>query len=151
MHAVAAQPCALVEAVPGTSRQLHDDERVEDGALRWRAAERQLELHRLAHVDSVERPHPALSAQVVQALGRCRGDDEDGPAAPADLGLKRAPVERIEAGARPPPPDAAQKHRHCRQPGRWRLEDDDRDPGRDRSGQAELVKAPEVREHKTET
>ena len=57
VDAVAAKPRAFVEAVLRPRRQLHDDERVEDGALRRRAAEVQLELCRLVDRATVERSH----------------------------------------------------------------------------------------------
>ena len=47
VHAVAAQPGALVEPVLGPARRPDDGEHLEDRALRRRAAERELELNAL--------------------------------------------------------------------------------------------------------
>ena len=48
VHSLPAQPAPLVEAVRRPARQAHDDKRVDECALRRRAAERQLELDALA-------------------------------------------------------------------------------------------------------
>ena len=84
MDAVAAKPGALVEPVLRARRKLHDDERVEHRALRRRAAERQLELHRL--VDRQRRRKVrawpcARSANCPSTDGR--RDDDRRPAARA--------------------------------------------------------------------
>src|SRR5947199_153566 len=44
-HPVSSQPRSLVEAVLGPARQPHGANSLEHGALRWRSAQRKLELN----------------------------------------------------------------------------------------------------------
>src|SRR5207248_6911874 len=56
MDSLTPQPAALVEAVLRAARQVDDAEQADDGALRWCASERQLELNRFLDTKSLEAP-----------------------------------------------------------------------------------------------
>src|SRR5439155_14862179 len=126
VHAVATKPGPLVETVRRAARRLEDDQRIDHGAHRWRAAERKLELDGLADGQAGEAPHEASRADVEAARPRRRRDDHGRSTGATDLGAERAAVERVEAHAPPPPAGAGRE-----QP----------DPGEARAGRSDAARS----------
>ena len=94
------------------------------GALRRRAAERQLELHRLARRAAAERPRPALGARIENCPAAGGAVTTTiAPARPADLRQEGAPVERVEPLARPPPAEQREHQPRAAPAARRRVDD----------------------------
>ena len=130
----------------GPGRQLHDDERVEDGALRRGAAEVELELCRLVDRATVERSHVALRAEIELAFDRRRRDHDAHAAGMADLGGEWASVERVETGARPPPAGEPEQQRERADADDRRVDEDRDEAGERGEHERDPVEAPDVRE-----
>src|SRR5471032_160041 len=125
VDALPAQEGALVEAVRRATRQSHDREEADEGPLRWRAPEREVELHALRERAAVEATDAARQplAELPDA-GLARHLDERA-CRTVDLGAERAAVELRQADAAPPPPHPRRQQRDVREScGRRRRERD---------------------------
>jgi len=156
VHSPAPKPEPLVEPLLGALRQLDDDESVEDGALRRRAARVQLELGRFADTAAPELPDLSLAPYGEASGDRLGGDDDDRSTRQSYLGQQHAVVERLEPMAPPPPPETGEaRHQQPEPVGRQKrggnaerrdggrtpgkrvqpTEVGKRDPGREREGE----------------
>ena len=109
------EPPTLVEAVLRAARRAHHGERADDGALRGRTAEGQVELDPLGDCVALEGPHARRETLRVPPDARFARDDGDEPAGTADLRGEHAAVECVEARAAPPPREDEHEHRRRRQ------------------------------------
>ena len=105
------KPASLVEAVLRTARGRYDGAQGEDGALRRRASERQLEQDALAHRASTElahlRGHSECEARSSHRAGHGRRERRR----TSQLRLQHAAVEGLQTGTTPPPADEGQRDR----------------------------------------
>ena len=104
VDAVAPKPRALVEAVVAGPRLGHEDRKLEDRALGRRAAHRELEQDRLAHVAVAEAIDACGYAERELRSASRPGDRHAGDGGTPDLGRHRAPVDRLEPQRAPPAP-----------------------------------------------
>ncbi len=150
VHAVAAQPRALIEPVGRPEWLAHEGERIQDRALRRRTPEWKLQLYRFVDRSSREAAHASLGAHDELRLPRRRGDDDDCVPCPADVGRERADVECVEPGARPPPSERDEDESGAGEAQRRRF---DRGEGRcreQRAAQRDGVHAADVRKRQPE-
>ena len=89
---------------------MDDAEQAGDGALRWCASERQLELNRFLDTKSLEAPSAGEQTLREHAAPRLAGDEDEEAAGAADVGAQDASVECVEARA---PPAPAEHEREC--------------------------------------
>ena len=99
VHAVAAQPGPLVEAVRRSARQLDLPEHPQDRSLRRRTAERKLEQHRLARAKPAEAPDLCRKTKLEPAAPSRAGDDDDPRLGSTDLADERRGVEASSASS----------------------------------------------------
>ena len=103
VNATAGEPAALVEPVFGAARSVDLRPEGEDGALRRRAADGQLEQDALVERAAAEPAHLGGYAQREGCLPHGAGDHRGHRRRAADLGLEQAAIERSEPlGAEPP-------------------------------------------------
>ena len=86
VDAAPSQPAALVEAVLGSARRGHDGPEGQDGTLRGRAADGQLEQHALPQRALAEATHLGGSAQGEQRPSDRAGDDGGHRSRASELG-----------------------------------------------------------------
>ena len=109
MDAAARQPATLVEAVLHTARSAHRDPQDEDGALRRRAADGELEQDFLAERARIELTHLGGNAKRERRLSHGAGHDHRRAGGAPDLGREHAAVDRVESHT-PPPPAGEYEH-----------------------------------------
>jgi hypothetical protein len=102
VDAVAAKPRALVESVARATRQLCLCTNLEDGSLRRRPPERQLELRRLVEPPHAEAAHAHGHLEVEPSAARRRRHDDEPTLGAADVAEKRALIQALEPCAAPP-------------------------------------------------
>ena len=136
VDAVVAKPCALVEAMLGTFRELQDPEELEPRPLRRHAAGRQLEQDVLAYGKRAEAQDARTRAHLEAPLSRLRGDLDESVVRPSHPRHEHALVQGGDPNASPPPAGEEQGDDEKREPARSRKpgshEHQDRRAQRDR-------------------
>jgi hypothetical protein len=144
VDASAPEPGSLIEAVPGTVRELRLRTYLEDAALRRGAAEWQFELGRLVKRPEAKPPDADRHLQVEPSGPRWPGHlHERGLRAP-DLATQGALIEAIEARTSPPPPGNGQQAGDRSNAAPGACDDDDRGQAGERGQQRQ---ANEIRQH----
>ena len=151
VNAAARQPAALVEPVFRPARRVHPRTEGEDGALRRRAADGQLEQNTLPQRAVTEPPHLGGHPQRELCLSHRTGHDRRDRGRAAELRLEQAAVERSEPRRAEPPAGERERQRAGRQPRarvtapRRRGEDDDQAEHERRSARGVRKRQPEAR------
>jgi hypothetical protein len=114
VDATACQPATLVEAVVGTARSGDHDVQDENGALRGRPADGQLEQDPFAERTRIEVTHLSGNAKRKRRLSRRPGHDHGRAGGVPDLRHEQAAVERVEPHASPPPAGEDERDRKGR-------------------------------------
>src|SRR5689334_12354839 len=105
MNPVSAKPRPLVEAVLGRLRQPDGDDALDEGALRRRSSERELQLGCLAEAQTPEATNLRGHAELEPRAPRWPGDLEHAPLRRVHAREQHAAVKRRESRAAPPPPE----------------------------------------------
>ncbi len=113
VDAATGEPALLVEAVVRAARRSHGRSEREDGALRRRPAERELEQDAFTQPALAEATHLCGHAEREQRRSHRAGRDGDDRVRAPDLGRQEAAVEGVEPRAPPPPAHEAQRQRAC--------------------------------------
>ena len=118
VDALVSQPGPLVESTFRRARQTNRRDRLEQAALRRRATERKLEQDGLTEAKTAEAPHLRRNSDLETARAGGPGGHEERALGRVDSREQHAPVERIEAGAPPPPAREEQACGQERRPNR---------------------------------
>ena len=126
VHAVSPKPGRLVEAVLRRLRQTHRDDGLDQGTLRRRAPERQLELDGLAQAQTAEASDLGRHPQLEPGMTGRPGDRQHASLRGVDVSEQHAAIERIQSGAAPPPTEQRERSEQD-QEARFRRERQDRE------------------------